>query len=461
MSDRLRQGRYHSDSEDYNRYEQELLAVEGIAAAYAQDLAEASRRTRSKVRAGMRSERALIEVSAGVATPLLVSYVTWLLARAQNEGVDRLYFLARDGQILHLIAEAVAPSLRVDVELHYLQASRVTLNLAAATDLTDDTLPWLLTGLRRQSMVSLCERLHVNPSELSGALERHGLSPKRWDVALGKEGAARMRAVLREPEQREILRRRAGEVRARTLPYLNSTGFLDPGDVGIVDLGGAGSQLHALGAIREQAALNRPTGYLVYRERSTVGDQDREGRIAGCSALHIWMTDNGDGSGGPLATGVVAMLEAFCAADHGRVVDYVPGASAVDVVTEEHYGAAVRRWGLPTVRAAMASAVSELVREGGPEPLDAHLLTFLSANLETFIRRPTRAEACAWGRFPVGAGRLEDTTVLAPRLTFRDLSSALCIGQSVSSLSRWWPGSLARTPRYLRALLACVAWLRR
>jgi predicted HAD superfamily hydrolase len=46
----------------------------------------------------------IVDVAAGVAAPLLSAYVLWVLASAQREGLKRLYFLARDGEILYLLA---------------------------------------------------------------------------------------------------------------------------------------------------------------------------------------------------------------------------------------------------------------------------------------------------------------------------------------------------------------------
>ena len=68
--------------------------------------------------------RAVDEVGRWVAAPLLVPYVLWLLCDARARGLKRLYFVARDGQVLLAIARRLAPRVGFDGELRYLYGSR-------------------------------------------------------------------------------------------------------------------------------------------------------------------------------------------------------------------------------------------------------------------------------------------------------------------------------------------------
>ncbi|MDQ5979089.1 MAG: hypothetical protein QG602_2063 [Verrucomicrobiota bacterium] len=67
----------------------------------------------------------LWETGATVAGPLFYGFVRWTLGEARRRGLRRLYFLARDGQIFHRIAQAVQAVEPHGVECHYLHASRV------------------------------------------------------------------------------------------------------------------------------------------------------------------------------------------------------------------------------------------------------------------------------------------------------------------------------------------------
>ena len=52
---------------------------------------------------------ALVDVAGGVAAPMLAAYVLWILEDAAARGLGRVYFLARDGQVLYEIARRLAP----------------------------------------------------------------------------------------------------------------------------------------------------------------------------------------------------------------------------------------------------------------------------------------------------------------------------------------------------------------
>ena len=63
----------------------------------------------------------LDEVISGAIVPLLLAYTQWILDDAKQRGISRLYFVARDGEVLHKIARALEPE---DMDLRYLYGSR-------------------------------------------------------------------------------------------------------------------------------------------------------------------------------------------------------------------------------------------------------------------------------------------------------------------------------------------------
>ena len=62
-------------------------------------------------------EAALWEAGTAVVGPILSAYVFWVLEQARKAGVERLYFLARDGYILRKIAQELAPAVASSVDL--------------------------------------------------------------------------------------------------------------------------------------------------------------------------------------------------------------------------------------------------------------------------------------------------------------------------------------------------------
>jgi len=87
-----------------NRFEALLAAGPPAAARFA----VASAQARAAVPSATPHEAALRDVAAGVAAPLLAGYVAWLLLDAERRGIRRVYFLARDGQVLLDLARRLA-----------------------------------------------------------------------------------------------------------------------------------------------------------------------------------------------------------------------------------------------------------------------------------------------------------------------------------------------------------------
>ena len=56
--------------------------------------------------------------------PILYDYVKWLLNICINNGIRRLYFISRDGYVLKKIADIIIESREMDIQTHYLYASR-------------------------------------------------------------------------------------------------------------------------------------------------------------------------------------------------------------------------------------------------------------------------------------------------------------------------------------------------
>lgn len=87
----------------------------------------------------------LYRVGASVAGPQLVPYVAWLLKKAKDDELKRLYFLSRDGQILMQIAKILG----TDIELKYLYASRAAWYPALSNG---DTRELLLEYLKQEGV---------------------------------------------------------------------------------------------------------------------------------------------------------------------------------------------------------------------------------------------------------------------------------------------------------------------
>ena len=65
-----------------------------------------------------------------VYAPVMTEYVSWVLKRAKADGINRLYFLARDGWLMYELAKKLMPKLGIDIDLRYIHVSRYVLRNA-------------------------------------------------------------------------------------------------------------------------------------------------------------------------------------------------------------------------------------------------------------------------------------------------------------------------------------------
>ena len=134
----------------------------------------------------MPRERA--EVVAGVAGPLLAGYVLWCLRRAAEAGLPRLYFVARDGEVMLAIARRLVEGLGLDLDLRYLEGSRRAWLLPSMGEVDADRLAAVIGREEKVTVRNCLEWLDVTPEEVSGVLVDAGFPAPSWDERLDNLG---------------------------------------------------------------------------------------------------------------------------------------------------------------------------------------------------------------------------------------------------------------------------------
>lgn len=425
-----------------NRYERLLSERAFDTAGLSASFAGASRMARLSRSVATREHRAIRDVAAGVAGPVLVGYVLWLLERSRQRDLSRLVFLARDGQVLARIARQLVQRLELPLEVSYLLVSRRSTNLAATFDLSDEETGWIYR-----------DQAHLSPSEF---LDRFGLC---WDDVgplLGPSEAATppgstdqlaemLRPLLARRPLRDLVLERASERRRLLVDYLRQEGILDGQRTGIVDFGGVGSQIRALHAVVADVGIEPPRLFLMGLDESPRAEL--EGPTSGSAWLddtETYLYDHRRGRGIRRARGFGTVVQMFCAADHGTVTGYAERGGAVVPLMAEDDGA-LASWGLAVMCDTIESFVDHLV-------LDADLLDpFADVRRVTcelvglLWSRPTVDEAATWGGFPFeGAlATAEEPRPLAYPYTVSYLRDALRTGRFPNlGWQHWYEASL-------------------
>lgn len=295
-----------------NRYETAMESFAVTSGGLASLLAGAGRWLRLSQPARSPAQEALRELAAGVAGPVLSSFVVWLLREAQRSGIRRLWFVARDGQVLLRMAQRLAERMGVDVELGYLYAGRQVVHLAGLQCVDGAALDWLTGGAGILPLQAVLERADLQPEDVVGAVQRHGL-PR--EGVLGWEAMAALRAFFADAEVQALVLQRAAARRETLRAYYQSCGLIDGERCAVVDIGWRGSVLRSLFNVlgREQGARHRFLYFGLYARPADVPGADMAAYCFDVSGRQHF----GTGHDIPSLTSV---MEIFCQADHGPVL---------------------------------------------------------------------------------------------------------------------------------------------
>jgi len=175
-------------------------------------------------------------VATEIVAPMLVFFVASVLKDARKRGLEHLFFLARDGKILHEIAEILMGQREDALRTSYLHLSRRTLYFPCVGDASrremEEIFHAAFTRSPRQNFLSL------NIPE--GVFFRHcakaGISPEFFEYPLDPVGMERLFGFLERDDVREELREESLRQRVLLLEYFTQEGLLHSG-AAIVDSG--------------------------------------------------------------------------------------------------------------------------------------------------------------------------------------------------------------------------------
>lgn len=394
----------------------------------------------------------LTQVAASVVAPTLCGWVCWILRRARDRGLERLYFLARDGQILHRLAQVLAPAMGLAIDLRYLYSSRHATFLPSVYAFDDSLAPLFVD----KTLEDTASAAGMSRPDLEPAVKRLGFGDGDWGRELSPDEQTRLQGVFVEPAIQAAVERSAAQRRAVFLGYLEQEGVFDGVPHGLVEIGWHG---------RIQAAVNRvieteghesaPWFYFGLNNDPPRPGMEQEAfffdRRTG-KELHYHLPR------------VIPMMESFCRADHGLTLEYREQDGRIGPVFQDDGYDQVVEWGLPRVQRTV-QRYAEVLAESAPGLLGQELRPSLLAVLRAFWFDPSPDEARSWGAFPFqpGIAGVDARQSLATPIGLRQVAANLAQGRLPKSRwSSWFAGSVAVSHPILRPALAAGfrVWLR-
>jgi len=437
-----------------NRYEEMMESYSDSTEGLASLMAGAARWARLSVTADSPSRSHVRDIAADVGAPVLFSFLTWVLRKAKDEGLKRLWFVSRDGQIMLEAARPIAAKLGIDIELGYLYGGRQVVNLAGLESVDAVALEWILGGAFKVSIVDVLDRVGLCVDDLSEALVRHQI-PLTGKIPWEK--VASLRECFREPEVAEKILKRAETRRVQMREYFSSCGLTGGDRCGIVDIGWRGRVFKAIGKIigAEHAAKHAGLYFGLFGRP----EEPPPGR------MHAFMFDRsqdpalGVGHDIPCLT---ELMEILCQADHGPVLGVERRGEAFEPILRAGTNSCGPTWDIPLFQQTVKT-FAETIDLSAVRDLNVDLRGLCDSLLRTLLTQPTRVEAATLGGVDFAddqTGSMSETLAAPYRLS--DCWAAFVGGEWPRKSFNWWTiGAQELTHPVVRASIGVARRLHR
>lgn len=433
-----------------NRHELALANQAEWDRGFRSRMAAASRLARlSRFRVDFSAERVLWDVGASAIGPMLTGYVAWCLREAGRNGIERLYFVSRDGQILHRIAEALCRSWKIGVECRYLFGSRQAWHLPALAELDGPALDWIFDPALVLSLDSVMCRVGCDAARAEVLLAENGFAPFTWHRNLDVAERGRLKGLLRRDPLRSAILGEADARRRTAAGYLRQEGLLDSPDWALVDMGWSGRMQRSLRTLLDGMGADRPVSgfYFALNGPCPAAAGDR---------LYSYLDPEAFAVAGLRH---IPILETIASADHRSVAGY-------QRELDGRFGPVFRpqalesrnfRWARIQQGGAVAFA-EEFSRLVSSEEASEEPLRRVSALLmKRFCGAPSREESRAYRLFRAGedqaGGRLYR---IAARIAPRQYWAAVLRGGRPLRRLRWPEGCIAGSLNFPRVRIALL-----
>lgn len=201
----------------------------------------------------------LYTISKEKVAPVLYAYTHWVVEEAQKKNIHTLYFLARDGYVLHEIAELICKEQNLPIECSYLYCSRMSLR----------TPTYHLIGEEAFRLIFM-DGYHVS---LQGIFARVSLPENLWHQVMQQAGIPDNVDIKKELSYSEIENYRnkltvskcfteyilnsSKESYISALEYFRQEKLFDQEQIAIVDSGWTGSMQRSLRQLLQSAGWNK------------------------------------------------------------------------------------------------------------------------------------------------------------------------------------------------------------
>lgn len=386
--------------------------------------------------------------------PLFYTCVRPVLARAAGMKNTKIQFMARDGNVLKIVADEILSVHPLPVRTGYLHTSRETLFLPAIREVSEHMFQSLRNRLffdSQETLRSLFRKLSLPEQAMREIADKTGI---RTDQKLQKRQQEKLLRQLSRSRYGADIQTICRKKRLLLLEYLKENDFFHSANL-LFDIGWSGESLKAFREILHDIPVVC-AGILCFgaplkAEETSVEYQTRltSEELYHCNPA----------------------LELFCQANHGRTVGYEAGEGTIHPILTpvssrylswpfERYDAGLRDFSRNFTHLIQNLPEREMEME-----------TSIRKNLLKILKNPPRFIADAVGRILYIQGFFdEEIREAAPPFTWKTLIQyLLCRDRNITS---WYEGSLARSDLFfirlnttffllIRKMTNIFIWLKR
>lgn len=330
---------------------------------------------------------------------LLLGFALWVGRTADQMGLPKLYFLARDGHIMHIIHQSLRRRGLVCCDSRYLYASRRALNLPALLAIDENACDFLVSGTSRLQVREFLARIGLDPATLLPQIQVAGFRGPDQRVETGTD-YGQLRALFRSLDQ--VLLAQAAAERDLLKEYLRREQLLDQPHIGLVDIGWHGSLQDSLGDLTQLFGCASPlTGFYL----GTFPPARR--RVAAGADHRAYLCEGGEPSARfQIIHRSVEVFEWLFCAPHGSVLGFRQQADgAIEPLLESGDLEQARHASAERMQAGalrfIEDALDCFTPAAPPPPIGPDLAVSLLAEL---LIRPSAEEAQRLGDLPHAEG---------------------------------------------------------
>ncbi len=191
--------------------------------------------------------------------PTLCGFVAWVLKLSVQKGINRLYFLARDGYLMHQIAIELTKLYNLDIDCRYLYCSRNAWRIPSYHIISyDEACSLIFSGGYKISPEILLNRVNFDEKEQKNIYSEIGYSIEDKDIILSKDKANEFaNAVMNSTAFKKILNEKSITEYESTIGYLRQSGMFDGTDFALVDTGWTVSMQRTLKQLLHNEGYNK------------------------------------------------------------------------------------------------------------------------------------------------------------------------------------------------------------